>query len=96
MRLKTVELRPLQGRLFKAWRVYGVLHEKPGMSDREEKLLVDVHEVARLLSISTRAVFKWVEQGKLPKPLKIGRCCRWRKSELVAWVERGCPRVSEK
>lgn len=30
-------------------------------------------------------------EGDLPKPVKLGRAVRWRKSDILQWIEQGCP-----
>ena len=29
--------------------------------------------------------------GKLPAPVKLGRALRWRRDEIVAWINANCP-----
>lgn len=53
-------------------------------------LLNDV-EAAAALGISRSMFRKQVSRGLAPKPLKIGRCSRWRAAELAAWIRAGCP-----
>lgn len=38
--------------------------------------------VAQLFHISHRTVEFWVQQGKLPKPTKVGRRALWREDEI--------------
>ncbi|MEW6251504.1 MAG: helix-turn-helix domain-containing protein [Planctomycetota bacterium] len=56
-----------------------------------DRLLLPVGEVARKLSISIRATWKLLSGGKLPPPLRLGRCVRWRKADVDSWVANGCP-----
>ncbi len=57
-----------------------------------EGLLIDSKAVARLLSVSKRHVEKMNCSGELgPAAIKLGRCCRWRRSEILRWIEAGCP-----
>jgi predicted DNA-binding transcriptional regulator AlpA len=41
-----------------------------------------VHEVAVLLGISVREVWRLVAKGVLPQPVKIGRCSVWFDSDI--------------
>lgn len=53
--------------------------------------LLTVQEVATLLRVSKRTVYRLVLQNKLPEPRKIGRSIRWHKQELLSWLEAYCP-----
>lgn len=57
-------------------------------------LLTD-HAVARTLGVSRSFVHKLHAQGKLPAPVRLGRCLRWRAAEITAWLAAGCPSRSE-
>ena len=54
--------------------------------------LLDVKAVATLLGgCSTRHVYRLADAGQMPKPIKLGSLVRWRRRELLAWLEAGCP-----
>ena len=54
--------------------------------------LLDVKDVARLLGgCSTRHVYRLADAGRMPCPIKLGTLVRWRRSELQAWIDSGCP-----
>lgn len=53
--------------------------------------LLTARDVAGVLKITTRQVFKLRSSGRMPAPVKVGRSTRWRASELAGWVEAGCP-----
>lgn len=53
--------------------------------------LVDVGHVAKLLGCSERHVFRLSDAGKMPRPVRLGALVRWRRAELEAWVDDGCP-----
>ncbi len=53
--------------------------------------LVDVREVARLADCSTRHVFRLVERGLMPAPVKVGRLTRFRREQIERWISDGCP-----
>jgi len=58
------------------------------MNTLREKQLLDVKEVAELLTVSERTVWAWTCTGDLPKPLRKGsRWVRWRRKDLEAWME---------
>ena len=48
-------------------------------------------DLARLLGISERTVWRLDSAGSLPRPIRLGRSVRWRMAEVQAWLEQGCP-----
>lgn len=58
--------------------------------DREPRLphMIDVREVASILSISTRSVWRLVATEEFPQPARFGRSARWRLSDVEAWIDR--------
>ena len=55
-------------------------------------LLIDVHTTADLCGTSVRSVYRWVEKGVLPKPVRVNGNSRWRRTTINEWVALGCPR----
>ena len=49
--------------------------------------LIPVREVAGLFSISVREVWRKVDRGDLPRPVKVGRLCRWLAPEIQEVIE---------
>ncbi len=56
-----------------------------------EPLLVTAGEVATMLRISTRSLWRLRSAGILPEPLRIGGAVRWRADEIRQWITEGCP-----
>jgi excisionase family DNA binding protein len=56
-------------------------------------LLLNSREVADLIGASPRTIVRLADSGRMPRPIKVGALTRWRRSELDAWIARGCPRV---
>jgi excisionase family DNA binding protein len=48
--------------------------------------LLNVNDVAVVLSISKRTVWRLLSSGELPAPVSIGRCKRWLASDVDAYV----------
>ncbi len=67
--------------------------EEPKMSI---SALLTVMEVAEMLGLSERTVYRLADLGKMPRPVKIGAAVRWRRSELETWIEEGCPASQRK
>jgi len=53
-------------------------------------VLFSVRNVAELLGISTRQVYRLSDAGKMPRPIKLGGMVRWLKSELDDWLNNRC------
>lgn len=54
--------------------------------------LLDIASVAAILNVSKRMVWQMRDAGRIPKPVKVGRLVRWRRSDIETWIEQGCPR----
>ncbi len=55
--------------------------------------LLDVRAVASLLDCSPRHVYRLADAGRMPRPVKLGQLVRWRRGELMQWIDDGCPAV---
>lgn len=49
--------------------------------------LLDTTQAAEILHINERTLINWRSTGKSPKYIKLGRCVRYRLSDLTAWIE---------
>ncbi len=49
--------------------------------------MIDVTEVATILSVSTRTVWRLVSSGELPQPIRFGRNVRWRAGDIESWID---------
>jgi excisionase family DNA binding protein len=54
-------------------------------------LLITAEEVARMMNISTRTLWRLSSAGRMPAPVRIGGNTRWRTAEVLRWIEDGCP-----
>lgn len=54
-------------------------------------LLIDSREVARLLNVSSRHVYRLNDSGRMPPPIRIGNAVRWSLEMIQTWVMAGCP-----
>ncbi len=52
-----------------------------------ETMLLRVEQVADVLGISKRTVWRLVSGGILPPPVTLGRCKRWKHSDVARFVE---------
>lgn len=62
-----------------------------------ESVLMTAEEIAELLQLSVRSVWRLRSSGGIPKPVRIGgTTVRWRRVEIMEWVAAGCPAVDSR
>lgn len=49
--------------------------------------MIDVKEVATILNVSTRTVWRLVSAAELPQPIRFGGNVRWQLSDIEEWIE---------
>lgn len=59
-------------------------------SNRGPAELLDVGAVAAMLGCGRRHVYRLADSGRMPRPVKLGVLVRWRRAEVLAWIEGGC------
>jgi excisionase family DNA binding protein len=64
------------------------------MDTEPRPVLIDAEELARMMDVSERTLWRLLSGGKLPQPVRIGRSTRWRLAEVTEWIEKGCPVAS--
>lgn len=57
----------------------------------KETTLINANDLAEMLSISVRHIWRMKAAGKLPKTVKVGGCVRWLLSDIKLFLETGCP-----
>lgn len=55
--------------------------------------LLDAASVAELCGCSVRTVRRLADSGRMPRPVKLGSLIRWRRTEVMDWIESGCQPV---
>ena len=56
--------------------------------------LLDVRQVSSLLKCSVRHVYRLVDTGRMPPPIRLGTLVRWSQNIIEDWVAKGCPPAS--
>ncbi|MGH2271265.1 helix-turn-helix transcriptional regulator [Anaerohalosphaeraceae bacterium U12dextr] len=56
----------------------------------DEKLWT-VKQVAEFLRVSVWQVHRLSARGLMPGPLRLGRCFRWLKEDVLGWIDAGAP-----
>jgi excisionase family DNA binding protein len=65
--------------------------EKAASSNIAPHLLTAL-QVATMLGVSKRLIWRLAAAGFLPGRVKIGKLVRWRRDEIERWIVKGCPR----
>jgi len=58
-----------------------------------ESDLINVKQVAKMLSMSVRSVWRKVSQEEFFKPLRMNRIVRWSRRQVQDWLDAGCPTI---
>lgn len=56
-----------------------------------EPLLIPAAELAVLLNVSTRTLWRQLSARQIPEPVRFGGTVRWRLDEIRNWITEGCP-----
>ena len=65
-----------------------------GRDERSREVaLLDVGDVATLLSCSQRHVYRLADAGRMPAPIHLGALVRWSRDAVTTWIDNGCPPV---
>lgn len=74
---------------------YCIAEMDDGITRSTDAMLLTAREACQLCGTSLRTWRSWDSAGKVPQPVRIGRMLYWRRFELLAWIEAGCPRRRE-
>ena len=55
--------------------------------------LVTTQQLAELLNVGARSVWRWSRSGRIPAPVRIGNAVRFKWREIEEWIRVGCPPV---
>jgi predicted DNA-binding transcriptional regulator AlpA len=58
----------------------------------DRSALIDANALARLLDRSLSSIWRDNAAGNIPQPVSIGGAKKWRRSEILAWIDAGCPK----
>jgi predicted DNA-binding transcriptional regulator AlpA len=60
-------------------------------SEISEPLLIPDAQAAALAGVARATWHRLRSADKVPPAVRLGRAVRWRRAEVVAWIEAGCP-----
>ena len=52
-----------------------------------EDSLIDMAYITKHTKMTDKWFYKLIQDGRFPKPIKLGRCSRWYKSEVESWMQ---------
>ena len=53
--------------------------------------MLDAKELAGVLKLGVRTIWRMNDAGKLPEPVRLGSSVRWREDAIQEWLDSGCP-----
>ena len=53
---------------------------------KDDKLL-RISDVMYIVGFSKPSIYRLIKDREFPKPLKIGRSSRWKRSEVLEWID---------
>jgi excisionase family DNA binding protein len=59
-----------------------------------EPCLVTARQVATILQVSNRTLWRMLSAKRLPAPIRVGGIVRWRVDAIETWIAAGCPEQS--
>lgn len=60
-------------------------------NEAPQPLLLTADQVAGMLQVSPRTLWRLVSAQKAIGPVRIGGNTRWRREEVERWIDAGCP-----
>ncbi|MGP0066358.1 MAG: helix-turn-helix domain-containing protein [Isosphaeraceae bacterium] len=52
----------------------------------------DVADIAAMLKLSERTVWRLSDEGSIPGKFRVGGSVRWSRETIDRWISAGCPR----
>lgn len=62
-----------------------------GNANEVTPVAVSAQDLAKMLRVSIRQVWRLSATGNLPRPIRLGGSVRWNRAEIQRWFEAGCP-----
>ncbi len=52
-----------------------------------EDSLLTYNELSKILKITPRTLYRWVDAGTIPAPKRIGGVARWKNEDIQTWID---------
>ncbi|MCD6304615.1 MAG: helix-turn-helix domain-containing protein [Planctomycetes bacterium] len=59
-------------------------------------IMLTIDGVAAMLACSPRTVYRLVDAGRIPRPVRLGGMIRWPREPFERWIGQGCPPPKER
>ena len=60
-----------------------------------QSIMLTIKGVAILLACSPRTIYRLTDEGRIPRPVRIGGMIRWPRESFEQWITDGCPVPTE-
>lgn len=67
-------------------RTHPTLASSPASASVLNDQLVDMAFITAFCGVSDKWIYRQIQLGHIPGPIKLGRSSRWRKSEIEEWM----------
>jgi predicted DNA-binding transcriptional regulator AlpA len=61
----------------------------------DNSYLLNLEQMAGILQKGIDTVYRWIELGKVPKPIRLGKAPMWVRQDVYDWLAAGSPSASE-
>ena len=51
--------------------------------------LLSADQIAKRFGVSTKSIYRWMEQEKFPQSVRLGHMHRWRTADIEQWIKEG-------
>jgi len=58
------------------------------------QVFVTARQLAVMLQVSRRTLWRLRSTGKIPKPMRVGGIVRWKLDDILEWMAAGCPKMA--
>lgn len=59
-------------------------------------VLINISQVSQMLNCSKRHIYRMVDSGKMPRPVRLGSLVLWIRTKVEEWVENGCKPIERR
>ncbi|MFD0858720.1 helix-turn-helix transcriptional regulator [Roseovarius aquimarinus] len=56
---------------------------------------INIDELCKRLNCATSTIYRWIEQGHFPRPIKIGGMARWSEGDYDGFVQEAVQRRND-